>query len=61
MKTGIIKISEVGANRKDRYTSASYGNYLVDKLEIDLFGKKKKMDFDPSKFVMSKPASLRKL
>lgn len=60
-QTGIIKISEVGANRKDRYTSASYGNYLIDKLEIDLFGKKKKMDFDPSKFVMSKQPSVRKL
>lgn len=40
-QTGVIKISEVGANRKDRYTSASYGNYLVDKLEIDFFGAKK--------------------
>lgn len=60
-QTGIIKISEVGANRKDRYTSASYGNYLIDKLEIDLFGKKKKMDFDPSQFIMSKQPSVRKL
>lgn len=53
-QTGAIKISEQGSNRKDRYTSASYGNYLMDKLEIDLFGKKKHVNFDPSKFILSK-------
>ena len=47
-QTGVIKISEVGANRKDRYTSASYGNYLIDKLEIDFFGSKKKTEVNHS-------------
>ena len=59
-QTGVIKISEQGSNRKDRYTSASYGNYLLDKLEIDLYGRKKHVDFDPSKFIMSTPPTLRR-
>ena len=40
-QTGVIKIHEQGNNRKDRYTSCSYGSYFIDKLELDLFGKKK--------------------
>lgn len=47
-QTGVIKISEVGSNRKDRYTSVSYGNYFIDKLEIDLFGNSKKSNSDYS-------------
>lgn len=35
-QTGIIVIRERGGNRKDRYTSVSYGNYFADKLEMDL-------------------------
>lgn len=35
-QTGAIKISEQGSNRKDRYTSVSYGNYFASLLEQDL-------------------------
>lgn len=34
-QTGLIKIQEKGKNRKDRYTSCSYGSYFIDKLELD--------------------------
>ena len=47
-QTGVIKIQEKGSNRKDRYTSYSYGSYFIDKLELDLFGKRKTDSFDPS-------------
>lgn len=57
-QTGIIKISEVGANRKDRYTSASYGNYLIDKLEVDLFGAKKKVTNHSSLLSMARKPSI---
>lgn len=40
-QTGVIKIYEQGANRKDRYTSCSYGSYFIDKLELDLLQKPK--------------------
>lgn len=36
--TGAIKIYEHGNNRKDRYTSCSYGSYFFDQLELDLYG-----------------------
>lgn len=39
-QTGIIKVYEQGNKRKDRYTSCSYGSYFLDKLELDMFGKK---------------------
>lgn len=42
-QTGVIKISEKGSNRKDRYSSCSYGNYFIDQLELDLLGAKKKI------------------
>lgn len=45
-QTGVIKISEQGTNTKDRYSSSSYANYMVDKLEIDLLGEKRRQDFD---------------
>lgn len=32
-QTGVIAISEQGNNRKDRYTSVSYGNYFADLLQ----------------------------
>lgn len=35
-QTGTIVISEQGANRKDRYTSVSYGSAFADLLEQDL-------------------------
>lgn len=37
-QTGVIKIHEQGKNRKDRYTSCSYGSYFYDLLENDLIG-----------------------
>ena len=37
-QTGLIKIKEQGSNRKDRYTSVSYGSYFIDQLEKDLIG-----------------------
>ena len=42
-QTGIIKISEKGSNRKDRYSSGSMGNYFLDILEVDLFQQQKKV------------------
>lgn len=35
-QTGIIKIQEKGKNRKDRYTSCSYGSHFIDQLELDM-------------------------
>lgn len=35
-QTGAIVISEQGDNRKDRYTSVSYGSYFISQLELDL-------------------------
>lgn len=60
-QTGVIKISEKGSNRKDRYTSCSYGNYFIDQLEIDLLGQKKVQSYDPAKFIMSRQPSIRSL
>lgn len=37
-QTGVIKIYEQGKNRKDRYTSCSYGSYFIDQLELDMMG-----------------------
>ena len=34
--TGVIVIHEQGSNRKDRYTSVSYGSYMASLLERDL-------------------------
>jgi len=36
VQTGAIVISEQGTNRKDRYTSVSYGSYFASMLEKDL-------------------------
>lgn len=46
-QTGIIKIHEQGKNRKDRYTSCSYGSYFFDQLELDLSGISSDYDFIP--------------
>lgn len=35
-QTGIVVVTEKGANRKDRYTSVSYGNYFASLMERDL-------------------------
>ena len=34
--TGLVRVHEQGNNRKDRYTSVSYGNYFISLLEQDL-------------------------
>lgn len=36
VQTGVTVIKERGNNRKDRYTSVSYGNYFYEELEKDL-------------------------
>ena len=45
-QTDIIVISEQGSNRKDRYTSVSYGNYFASLLEQDLLSDSSEYDFD---------------
>lgn len=45
VQTGAIVISEQGANRKDRYTSASYGSYFISQLELDLLSIGSEYDF----------------
>lgn len=44
-QTNLIKIFEQGNNRKDRYTSASYGNYFIDQLELDLLSDTSDYDY----------------
>ena len=44
-QTNIIKIFEQGSNRKDRYTSFSYGSYFIDQLELDLLGSSNDYDY----------------
>lgn len=44
-QTGIIKIHEQGKNRKDRYTSCSYGSYFFDQLELDLLSTSSDYDY----------------
>ena len=46
-QTGIIVISEKGNNRKDRYTSVSYGNYFASLLEQDLLSDNSDYDYIP--------------
>lgn len=36
LTTGGIRIKERGTNRKDRYSSCSYGSYFIDQLELDM-------------------------
>lgn len=43
--TGLIRISEVGRNTKDRYTSISYGCYFVSQLARDLLSNTEEYDF----------------
>ena len=44
-QTGAIIIREQGINRKDRYTSCSYGSYFASLLEKDLISKKDDYEF----------------
>jgi hypothetical protein len=44
-QTGAIKVFESGSNRKDRYTSCSYGSHFLDQLELDLISNDSKYDF----------------
>lgn len=45
LATGVVKIYEQGSNRKDRYTSCSYGSYFFDQLELDLDTNDSNYDF----------------
>ena len=44
-QTGAIVISEQGNNRKDRYTSVSYGSYFASLLEQDLISTNEEYEF----------------
>lgn len=44
-QTGLIVIHEQGANRKDRYTSCSYGSYFASLLEKDLISKNEEYEY----------------
>ena len=44
-QTGAVKIYEQGGNRKDRYTSCSYGGYFFDQLELDLLADSEEFEF----------------
>lgn len=57
-QTGVIKISEKGANRKDRYTSCSMASYFIDQLEIDLLGSQKKQSNHSSLLSMARKPSI---
>jgi len=43
--TGVIVVREQGKNRKDRYTSCSYGNYFASLLEKDLISHNEDYEF----------------
>lgn len=45
-QTGVIKITNT-TNRKDRYTSVSYGNYFANLLERDLLTDNSEYEFVP--------------
>ncbi|MFZ2992507.1 MAG: hypothetical protein WA061_02215 [Microgenomates group bacterium] len=44
--SGLIKLSEPPGNRKDRYTSVSYGNYFISILEQDLLKESEPNDLE---------------
>lgn len=48
-QTGVIVISEQGTNRKDRYTSVSYGSWFASQLEKDLISSSE--DYEYSIFI----------
>lgn len=45
VQTGVITIKERGSNRKDRYTSVSYGSYFAGLLEQDLISDKDEYEY----------------
>lgn len=45
-QTGAIVVKEQGANRKDRYTSCSYGSYFASLLERDLLSDSNEGEWD---------------
>jgi hypothetical protein len=44
-QTGVIIIREQGSNRKDRYSSVSYGSMFATLLEKDLFNQSDDYDY----------------
>ena len=44
-QTGAVKVYEQGGNRKDRYTSCSYGGYFFDQLELDMLNDSEEFEF----------------
>ena len=44
-QTGVIVISEQGSNRKDRYTSVSYGSWFASQLEKDLISQNEDYEY----------------
>lgn len=48
IKNGLVKVYEVGRNRKDRYSSLAYCNYFANILQRNL--KKKRETVDPLKY-----------
>lgn len=46
-QTQLIKIAERPSERKDRYTSVSYGNYFIELLEKDLFSDNSDYEYTP--------------
>ena len=44
--SGLIKLKEQGSQRKDRYSSLSYGNYIANQLESKLNKKSETIDID---------------
>lgn len=44
-QTGAVKIYEQSGNRKDRYTSCSYGGYFFDQLELDLLTESEEYEY----------------
>lgn len=46
VQTGAITIKERGSNRKDRYTSISYGSYFAGLLEQDLISDKDEYEYE---------------
>lgn len=44
-QTGVITVKERGSNKKDRYTSVSYGSYFAGLLEQDLLSDKDEYEY----------------
>ena len=46
IKGGLVKLKEIGRNRKDRYSSLSYANYYASILEQDLKCKEEEINLE---------------